>query len=919
MNPLQPPYPTMRTTHRSAAGRRNLSPALALTLLGLGATLPPAVLAQGRNDQVALTGQAAPGTGGGAFSSLFSPVLNASGQTAFFSTISGGTSTQGFFRSDSGSVLTAIARAGQSAPGSGGGTFSSLFSPVLNASGQTAFLSNITGGTNTQGVFRSDSGSALTAIVRLGQSAPGTGGGTFSNLFSPVLNASGQTAFFSFITGGSNTSGIFRSDSGSALTAIARAGQSAPGAGSGTFSSLGDPVLNASGQTAFLSTITGGTNTEGIFRSDSGSALTAIARIGDSAPGAGGGTFSNFSSAPLLNASGQTAFVSTITGGSNTQGIFRSDSGSTLTAIARAGQSAPGAGGGTFSGLGAPVLNASGQTAFVASITGSTSTQGIFRSDSGSALTAIALRGQNAPGAGDGTFGSLGTPVLNASGQTAFSSSITGGTSTSGLFLADGRDTVTVQLQGASLAGKTVSTLNTLSRDGLNDFGQVAYLATFTDGTAGIFRYTPALRWRESFSSSWDNESRWTLGIAPGSVHDVTIDPSATLSVTGPAGAVTVRSLTVGSGTGFATLSLGGGSLASASAVQIGTRGILAGNGTITAQVVNAGEVRADNLILSGGLVNNGTVRGLATGNQRIDANLTNNAAGLVRVGGGEMLKLVGTAHSNSGLVEARNGGELQVTGSFSNAAAGRVALDNGIARFNGGLTNNGQLLVTFGGGSVFGAVTTNSGGKVILSSNSSTTFYDAIDVRSGGELRISTGSTATFFGQVFQRTGSLFTGSGTKFYEGGLNIGSSPGLAVDSGDVNFGAGNVFTVEIGGLTACTAACDTDEALRNRSFDKYSVAGHLALGGTLTLAAWDGFQAQAGQSFDLLDWGSVSGQFDTIDSSGLLLATGTQLDTSRLYMDGSVSITAVPEPGSAALLLLGLAAVGGISLRQGRTT
>jgi len=140
----------MHTTTRSAQRRHTCASAVALTLLGLGATLPPAVLAQGRNDTVALSGQAAPGTGGGTFSiSLGTPVLNDSGQTAFSSVITGSTSTQGIFRSDSGSALTAIARAGQSAPGSGGGTFGGLGAAVLNASGQMAFFSTISGGTNT--------------------------------------------------------------------------------------------------------------------------------------------------------------------------------------------------------------------------------------------------------------------------------------------------------------------------------------------------------------------------------------------------------------------------------------------------------------------------------------------------------------------------------------------------------------------------------------------------------------------------------------------------------------------------------------------------------------------------------------------------------------------------------------------------
>jgi len=926
----------MNTTTRSTQRRKTCAPAVALALLGIGAALPPGALAQGRTDTIMLTGQLAPGTGAGTFSGLFSPVFNASGQTAFFSSITGGSNDQGIFRSDSGSTLTAIARAGvsggQSAPGVGGGTFGNLDAfPALNASGQTAFFSSITGGSNTQGIFRSDSGSTLTAIARAGQSAPAVGGGTFSSLGAfPVLNASGQTAFYSSISGGTNTQGIFRSDSGSTLTAIARAGQSAPGAAGGTFSILSpSAVLNASGQTAFFSFITGGSNDQGIFRSDSGSTLTAIARAGssggDNAPGAGGGTFSSLGS-PVLNDNGQTAFFAGVTGGTNTQGIFRSDSGNTVTAIARLEQSAPGAGGGTFSGLSSnPVLNASGQTAFSASITGGSNTQGIFRSSSGSTLTAIARLGQSAPGAGGGTFSSLSSPVLNDGGQTAFRSSITGGTSTQGIFLADGRETVAVQLQGAALAGKTVSSLFSPSRDGLNNFGQVAYQANFTDGTSGLFRFTPALRWRESFGSSWDTASNWTLGIAPGSVHDVTLDPSATLSVTGPTGAVTVRSLVVGSGTGFATLALNGGSIGAASAVQIGSRGILAGNGSLAAEVVNAGEVRADNLILSGGLTNNGTVRGAATGNQRIDTNLTNNAAGLVRVGSGELLKLTGTTHSNSGLVETRSGGELQVGGNFTNAATGQVLVDGAVARFSsavtnasggrinlndgtafftGGLANNGRVQVTFGESQVFGAVTTNSGGKVILSGNSNTTFYDTFDVKSGGELSIASAASAVFFGQVFQRTGALFTGTGTKYYEGGFSPGSSPGAVSDEGSVFFTGGNAYLAEIGGV------------LPGAEHDALSVAGTLGFGGTLKLVSWDGFTGQVGQRFDLFDWGTASGRFGSIDASGLLLAEGTVLDFSQLYVDGSVSVTAVPEPASWALMLAGMT-LGGVHLRRRR--
>ena len=168
--------------------------------------------------------------------------------------------------------------------------------------------------------------------------------------------------------------------------------------------------------------------------------------------------------------------------------------------------------------------------------------------------------------------------------------------------------------------------------------------------------------------------------------------------------------------------------------------------------------------------------------------------------------------------------------------------------------------------------------------------------------------ATGVFFGPVTQRTGALFTGTGTKFYEGGLSIGASPGLALDAGSVNFGVGNLYTAEIGGTTACTATCETNAALRDSSFDKYIVAGHLASGGTLKVVSWAGFTGQIGQSFDLFDWGSSSGSFGSIDASALSLATGAVLDTSQPYTAGVLSITAVPEPGTWALLLIGLTVV-----------
>ena len=51
------------------------------------------------------------------------------------------------------------------------------------------------------------------------------------------------------------------------------------------------------------------------------------------------------------------------------------------------------------------------------------------------------------------------------------------------------------------------------------------------------------------------------------------------------------------------------------------------------------------------------------------------------------------------------------------------------------------------------------------------------------------------------------------------------------------------------------------------------------------------------------------------AGGLPVAGGTTLDVSRLYTDGVISVTAVPEPGQWALMLGGL----GLLARFGRRT
>ena len=441
----------------------------------------------------------------------------------------------------------------------------------------------------------------------------------------------------------------------------------------------------------------------------------------------------------------------------------------------------------------------------------------------------------------------------------------------------------------------------------INDRGQLTGNGKINGADHAFLLTLDTATWQSASSGAWQGDGNgWAHGTAPNNaLTRVFIDPVQSITVGGPTGNVTLKTLTIGGdaagNNGIATLRLAAGVIdvvgdGGGRFTTVNAKGVLTGDGVLGGAVNNLGTVTAANLTLTGGLTN----RGLVNGSGRLNTSLANTETGAVRVGAGETLVLHGNGHDNAGSVEVRGGGELQATGGFSNRPGGTVRLDDATVRFADGLANAGQVQVSYGGATLYGSIITSSGGKIILSGGSNTTFQDAVEVQAGGELRVSEGATAVFFGAVVQRTGALFTGTGSKFYEGGLSVGASPGLGIDAGNVAFGSANVYLAELGGVASGTG------------YDHYQVGGTLTLQGTLSIVSYGGFIAQAGQTFDLLDWGALSGRFDSVDTGALQLADGTRLDLSRLYVDGTVSVSAVPELPASLLMLAG---VTGLLLRR----
>ena len=315
------------------------------------------------------------------------------------------------------------------------------------------------------------------------------------------------------------------------------------------------------------------------------------------------------------------------------------------------------------------------------------------------------------------------------------------------------------------------------------------------------------------------------------------------------------------------------------------------------------------------GLVN----LGLVAGSGQVMSIVENRRGGQILARGG-VLTLAETVN-NAGVLGAEAGGTLLLARELS-SPTGTLQLSGGTIDTGGhGLRNDGGIvgfgtlrvalldnagLMQFGAGStqVDGAVNNLAGGRFVVSAGGAATFQGAVQALAGSEIRVSNNALVVFSARVTQANGAAFAGAGSSYFEGELSIGNSPGAGGAEGNVFFGSGNLYRAEIGGLLAGTG------------FDHFSVGGHHSFGGTLMVSNWGGFEPQAGQTFDLFDWGTASGHFTRIDFSAAPLSDGLRWDTSRLYSTGEIGVmAAVPELGTWALWLSGLAALGVMARRR----
>lgn len=192
------------------------------------------------------------------------------------------------------------------------------------------------------------------------------------------------------------------------------------------------------------------------------------------------------------------------------------------------------------------------------------------------------------------------------------------------------------------------------------------------------------------------------------------------------------------------------------------------------------------------------------------------NAAILNRATSADALANLATVASEC-FLSLRNGRELTTTTPLSNA--GTIAIGDASA------VGGGAGKLTVGGGY------TQTAGTMLLDGGT-LEAPGGIDIQAG-----TLGGTGTLSGEVVNA--------------GTVAPGLSPGILAIAGGYTQLAGGTLAVELAGLTAGTG------------FDQLQVTGTAALAGTLSVSLLNGFQPAPSDTFEIMTFASVSGDFTSV--------------------------------------------------------
>lgn len=374
--------------------------------------------------------------------------------------------------------------------------------------------------------------------------------------------------------------------------------------------------------------------------------------------------------------------------------------------------------------------------------------------------------------------------------------------------------------------------------------------------------------------------------------------------------------------TNLGTLKGSGGSLSYGAFTNGGAVNWQAGTLSLTSLDNDGTFTLADGTVsIAGDLTNSGSLR--ITGGT---LNVTNITPGgfLDWTGGTIQLTDSGLTTDGSSFLGANPtlgpGQTLELSGATTITAGKFVTITSTATLDTNGGSNSGTFFVTGGTLKSERGTFTNNSGATLYATAATLTFagdglkngdglqnygtLTLVDTIVNGDVHSAAGSSVAIAGSVtfngLVSGAGNFTGSGLAVFNGGYSPGDSPALVTVAGDLTFGSTNDLFMEIGGLG------------RGTDYDALVVSGLLTFGGELIIEFLGDFTANLGDSFDLFDWGTSTGDFSSLDLPEL--GEGLTWDVSQIYTTGTLSVTAIPEPSTYAAFA-GVAALGWVIVRR----